>query len=162
MITDSEALSLYQQLREILIETRFEWVAREVDFDVRLGKTEAKRIRTTERDVPDEFLLPTIPRLGKPATFTGSVEYTPKKRLGLLIDALKHASVEVAEFHDATMHTLNERAARRRREVQIGQISFVDPATGETREASTPETRQKLATAAADLRPLLQELEDEL
>ena len=133
----------------------------EVDGEVRLGKTEAKKSRVSERDVPSDFLLRTETRHGKPTTFTGSVEYTTQERLGLLIDAIEHASVDVAELHEAAVQILTKASFAGHAERPITEISFVDPVTGEARESSTPETRQKLSTASARLRPLLQEIRRE-
>src|SRR4051794_3740366 len=104
MITDSEVDKVYDTLRGTLQETGFSWVAAQVAREIRLGKTESKKIRTTERDEPEEFLLDNPIRTGKPEMFTSSVEYTPKERLELLLAALEHASIEVAEVHDATIH----------------------------------------------------------
>jgi hypothetical protein len=162
MISDSEALTIYNELRGVLAETGFSWVLDEVDGEVRLGKTEAKRIRISERDAPSDFLLRTETRYGKPTTFTGSVEYTAHERLGLLIDALEHASVDVAELHEAAVHILTQASSAGHAERSITEILFIDPITGESRESSTPETRQRLSAASARLRPLLQELRREL
>jgi hypothetical protein len=162
MITDSEALNLYENLRRLLTEIKFEWVVAEVDSEVRLGKTETTRIRTFDTDVPSELLELTDVRYGKPTRFTRTIEYTPRERLTLLIDAVERASVDVAELHEAAISTLAESASITRPQRSISEISFVDPISGETRESSTAEARRKLSLAAANLRPLLQEIRQEL
>jgi hypothetical protein len=162
MLTESEALIAYDELREAITEAGFSWVAEEVDSEVRLGMTEAKRIRTSERDTPEEFLLSSVGRYTKPATFTGSVEYNARQRLGLLVDAIERASLDVADLHAATVHILLDGSARQPARDNLRQIVFVDPVTAETRESSTPETRAKLSSATAALQPLLSELREEI
>jgi hypothetical protein len=162
MLTDQEALAVYDELRRVIIESGFAWVADEVDSEVRLGMTEAKRIRTSERDVPEEFLLSTVGRYTKPATFTSSVEYNPRQRLGLLVDAVERASLDIADLHEAAIHILAGDAIRRSLPEAVQRIVFIDPVTAETRESSEPETRAKLRAATTRLRPLLTELREEI
>jgi hypothetical protein len=97
IMNESEFQAIYQELAEALASLELGWVVAQVDEQVRLGKAVSKRVRTLE-PVRYQEVLPGLPPAHEreyEVDFATLVEYTNQERLLLLVEALKHALVNV-------------------------------------------------------------------
>ena len=91
-LTPSEAAAAYQVLSTIASDAGLEWLVKDVASEISLGKQSLKKIKTesTQHLSTDDY---PPQRLGKPAVFVISSEYSESEKLKLLVEAIEAASL---------------------------------------------------------------------
>src|SRR3990172_6810157 len=108
-MNEQECTQVYEQLINILNQSKLGWVAAQVEEQVRLGKTVKKEIETLKEShgVFDLFTADENPRSfkkGPKATFPVTVKYQSSECLKLLLDAIEHVAVNTADMEN---HVVN-------------------------------------------------------
>jgi hypothetical protein len=104
-MTAEECNIVYDTLVSTLDISGLQWIVSQVEEQLRLGKTVEKEIRTlTEgrsRDTLQGFEeYREHLRSGPKATFPITIEYEPKEKLSLLIEAIEQAVIDTAEMEN--------------------------------------------------------------
>jgi hypothetical protein len=94
LVNDEEADRLYTRLLRMLGDRQLRWVAEQVSEEVALGRTFSKTVPVLDSQESPEG---SRPRRRK-TKFVSTVQYTPKERLSLLLDAIDRAVVVTSEF----------------------------------------------------------------
>jgi hypothetical protein len=105
-MNDQECDEVYEFLLAALTKSGLEWVSDQVVDQVHLGKTVEIEVETLREIRPAESLFTSFGpdqnlfhlRKGPRATFPITIEYRPKERVLLLIDAINQAIVNTAEM----------------------------------------------------------------
>jgi hypothetical protein len=158
-LTDDEANAAYDALASAAQEVHLDWIVREVEAEVTLGRVELRTLPVQDKDLFGSERIPSPRRRRSPGETRGpfnvSRPLTPQERLLLLAESLEAGVVE-----------LNEVAAE--------VLTFVEGELGQERVvfASDADVNPSFELAASDLRArrdatdrlssLLQELKREL
>jgi hypothetical protein len=108
-MTEEQCAETYNILANLLRRSNLEWVMDQVDADVRVGKLVAKPIREISarhiaRSVAFELVETFEPqRRGRSGSIRQRVEYSNRERLQVLIEAIEHAVLHIADLEEATL-----------------------------------------------------------
>lgn len=104
-MNDDERNEVFNTLINILNDQGLGWVVNQVHEQIRLGKTEEREIKTLRESRqgpslfdPDDYRSQLKP--GPLAKFPVAVDYNPKERLQLLIDAIEQSVVHTAQMEE--------------------------------------------------------------
>jgi hypothetical protein len=158
-MTGEKCEEFRHELEALLKQYKFDWVVTALEEQIRLGKTE---VQVVEAITENQLSLP-----GEPSPLKGSrrtpkdkflrrVDYTPRERLTLTIDALQRAVVDVGEIGIHLCDFLTKRNLR------PSELKFVSEEENLPPKASTIHSMTSRKENFAKLRSLLAQLRREV
>jgi hypothetical protein len=100
---DQEIETIFEGLSQMITQHKMDWVITQVSEQIRLGKIKDEEVkvlrhkRVTGRSPhPDRYMAELQP--GPRESFLRTVEYSPKERLLLLVEAIEQAVANTAEM----------------------------------------------------------------
>jgi hypothetical protein len=112
-MTEEQCAETYNILAKLLRDSNLEWVMDQIDAEVRVGKLLEKPIREisvgyANRNVAFELVEATEPqRRGRSGSIRQRVEYSNRERLQVMIEAIEHAILHIADLEEATLKLMH-------------------------------------------------------
>ena len=103
-MTDAEATQVFALLTETLREAKLAWIAEQADASISQGILSSKSIRELGVHADDVPYLVASEKSRPAKTLVIAVEYSPKQKLNLLVEAIERGTVEV---YDMTLSSLD-------------------------------------------------------
>ncbi|WP_159009337.1 hypothetical protein [Bradyrhizobium sp. S69] len=129
-MSQESATEAYEALVRWLRENKLDWVAQQIEEEAVLGKTELKRIATSDTKVSPvvgtfrdaaEITSGSAPPKRQSAEFLVRVDYSPYEKFDIAVSAVRAVVIGAIEIQDALATALN---------IGNGQICFVPGETG--------------------------------
>ncbi len=106
---------IYAELRSVLEEMQLSWIIEEVENQMRIGRLDTRDVHTLSlpEDHARQQRLPLLGqgsennlRRGRTATFPVSVEFSPRERVEILLNAIEQVFVNTIEIQDVALESL--------------------------------------------------------
>jgi hypothetical protein len=161
-MSDQEAEDTFRQIAALLERLEMNWVVREVNETIRLGKLASEKIEIQEEIFDEANVLAPTGRRRSRESFTVSVDFTPKEKLLLLVDALRSISTDAAAIELATAELIAKSMQSGKAAFPLERVEFVfceDEAGREIRKSDS-QVRRRLSNFSQELQPLFKELQE--
>src|SRR5258708_567997 len=150
-MTDHECIAAFERLQSAMTDVGLQWVANEVNEELRFGKTVTKRVSSrpdTPEDVANEGLADK--RRKSKVNVAATRPYTAEEKLRTLLDSLEDVIVETQEMQNAVKKYVTSHAENWK------ELRLVRGDAGEREPVIiTPTTDEERVRAAAHLRTLI-------
>jgi hypothetical protein len=161
-----ECTVVYDHLVDYLQDNSLTWVVDQINDTLALGKISTKKVKPF-RDLAEKGSRPpstyeqthmltsvgySLP-VGSETELTASLDYSPRERLALLIQAIETAVMETVAMERATIETLNSLSDQ-----EISRIIFVSEQNDNRRHIITADDTSRRDGTVSQLRQLLLQL----
>lgn len=157
-MTDDECLQVFSDIETTLRDLGVGWVAEQVDALLAVGRVTHVQVSTTaaQLDSGQQLAIPELERAGRrdgrKADFAKAIDFSPRERLAILLDAMDQAFGQTANMQMEAESAIKE-------VLGAAGIDLTDPTTG-TVVSLTPDDAR--LTSAVTLNDLIQSLRAEL
>ncbi len=128
-MTEEEFDVALRSVRRSLEGSPLEWIVKQVDETLRLGKPVVRTVLEEEQESPETLHLPPAHTIGKPGrkptrrrtTVPTTVPYSKKEELSLLLDAIQRTAIATL---DMQVYVIKRVAIRGETSMPTQEISF--------------------------------------
>jgi hypothetical protein len=105
-MTEDEFQFAVDSVRKSLERSSLDWIVKQVDETLRLGKPAVRTVLEEERESPDTLHLPSVQIIGKAGTkptrrkttIPTTESYSKKEELGLLLEAIQRTAIATLDM----------------------------------------------------------------